>query len=160
MNAQYNLYKKSPKYPSETVHTVLLKQMDSKEDCLDVAMMDIFNELHDGDGENGGEGSLWRCARGIYDCLANGEHFFYADCEWWIDGIPRKPVEKTWVFRFSAVFDTSFTVTDTSYENAKKRAQEMVGASSAELKDYIGKSGLFGWEYDGNWGDEGEGTLN
>lgn len=95
MNTKYYLYKRSPEYPSETLHTVLLAQKDSLMECLDTAMLDIFAELHDGDGENGGNGSLWRCAREIYDFLESGTHYAYADCEWWIEKIPRETDNKS-----------------------------------------------------------------
>ena len=156
MNTKYYLYKTSPQYPSDTCHTVMLAENESLDAILDGAMTDIFNELHDGDGENGGAGSLWRCAREIYDALKTGTHYAYADCEWWIEKIPREDVAKTWLFRFSAVLDASFTVTDNIYEQAKKKANEIASARAAELNDYIGKTGLLGWYYDGNFGDEGE----
>lgn len=155
MKPTFYLYKKSPKYPSETLSTVLLGEADNMEDILDSAMSDIFNELHDGDGENGGAGSLWRCAREIYDSLATGTHYVYADCEWWIEKLCRDDVKKTWTFWFSAVLDTSFTITDTSYERAKELAKKGIELRAASLREYFG-DGLMDWQYDGKWEDAGD----
>ena len=118
---------------------------------LDKAMTDIFNELHDGDGENGGEGSLWRCAREIYDFLRSGTHYSYADCEWWIESSLRDDIERTWTFQCSAVINAPVTVSDSLRERAKERAEEAAARMAGSMKDYFGKPGVMGWRYDGNF---------
>ena len=72
-------------YSSDMTRKEYSERFRKKEDCLNRAMLRLFEELGDGDGENGGEGSLWRCAKEIYDCLASGGHYCYADMEWWIE---------------------------------------------------------------------------
>lgn len=155
MNTHYYLYKKSPEYPAVNNKTVLYKVADTMVDCLYTAMSDIYAEIHKRGGEKGGQSSLWRCAKEIYDSLDSGKHYFYTDIEWWIEKAPLIEVERTWVFRFSAVFDTSFCVEAKGYKDAKEKSKEIVKQSAADLKEYVGKD-LLGWQYDGNWADEGE----
>lgn len=87
---KYYLYKRTADFPLETDKTVLLSESESLDVILDAAMSDIFHEVGNGDGENGGAGSLWRCARGIYDSLRRGEKYTYADITWWLENIPRE----------------------------------------------------------------------
>ena len=49
---------------------------------MNYAMKDIFNTLGHGDGENGGKGSLWRCAAEIYDTLIGFKKYEYGGCAW------------------------------------------------------------------------------
>ena len=58
------------------------KSFEDKSYALNFLMLDIYQTLGNGDGENDGEGSLWRCAKEIYDWLNDGIEFSYADCEW------------------------------------------------------------------------------
>ena len=152
---RFCLYKTSPAAPDAPAITRTLMSADSLTECLDAAMTDIYAELHDGDGENGGNGSLWRCAREIYDCLEAGRHYAYADCEWWIVRMPYRPKERTWTFRFSAVLDTSFTLKGESYEETKARSDKIAKERADRLKEYVGRC-LLEWGYDGNYNDEGE----
>lgn len=61
------------------------KEFKNKSEALDFAMLTLFSEIHDGDNENGGKGSLWNCAPEIYRML--GEHgvYEYADLSVKID---------------------------------------------------------------------------
>lgn len=45
----------------------------------------VIRELGDGDGENGGRGSLKNCYGEIVDCFIRGKKYVYADCEFSID---------------------------------------------------------------------------
>lgn len=56
-----------------------------KEHMMNNVMFHIFTTLGNGDGENGGKGSLWHCAGEIYDILESGKHYSYADKEWWTE---------------------------------------------------------------------------
>lgn len=47
----------------------------------------VIRELHDGDGENGGMGSLKNCYGEIFDCFIRGEKYVYADCLFFITPI-------------------------------------------------------------------------
>ena len=69
------------------------KEFKGKSDALDFAMLSLYSEIHDGDNENGGKGSLWNCAPEIYRML--GEHgvYEYADFSIRIDIIGTFPDE-------------------------------------------------------------------
>lgn len=54
----------------------------TKEAALNHAMLDIMQELGNGDGENGDMGSLWKCAGVIHESLDKGYSYSYADCKW------------------------------------------------------------------------------
>lgn len=45
----------------------------------------VIRELGDGDGENGGRGSLKNCYGEIVDCFIRGKQYIYADCTFSID---------------------------------------------------------------------------
>ena len=45
----------------------------------------VIRELGDGDGENGGHGSLKNCYGEIVDCFIRRKKYVYADCEFSID---------------------------------------------------------------------------
>ena len=145
-NESWNLYKKSPKYPAETPHSVLFASTETHEECLDTAMSDIYAELHDGDGENGGMGSLWRCAKEIYDSLANGHHYQYADCEWWIEKIPREQMTRKWQFYYVAGLEKCIVIEDVTIEKARARAKDAIMQSAHQLREYIGND-LLGWKF-------------
>lgn len=49
---------------------------------LNRLMCDIFNTIGNGDGENGGKGSLWNCAPEILNTLKNYDAYEYAGCSW------------------------------------------------------------------------------
>lgn len=44
----------------------------------------VIRELHDGDGENGGSGSLKNCYGEIFNCFMSGHGYTYADCQFFI----------------------------------------------------------------------------
>jgi len=54
------------------------------EKAVSHAMFDIMSEIGEGDCENAGRGSLWKCAGEIYDILKKGDKYYYADCSWWV----------------------------------------------------------------------------
>lgn len=45
----------------------------------------LYGELGDGDGENGGKGSLRNCRGEIEDTLKAGTVYTYADCAFWVE---------------------------------------------------------------------------
>ena len=47
----------------------------------------VIRELHDGDGENGGSGSLKNCYGEIFNCFMCGHQYGYADCVFFITPI-------------------------------------------------------------------------
>lgn len=49
---------------------------------LNRLMCDLYNTIGNGDGENGGKGSLWNCATEILNSLKNYEVYEYAGCSW------------------------------------------------------------------------------
>lgn len=44
----------------------------------------VLRELGDGDGENGGDGSLRNCYGEIFNCFMSGHGYTYADCQFFI----------------------------------------------------------------------------
>ena len=44
----------------------------------------VIRELGDGDGENGGSGSLKNCYGEIFNCFMCGHGYAYADCEFFM----------------------------------------------------------------------------
>lgn len=52
------------------------------DDGLNRLMCDIYKTVGNGDGENGGKGSLWNCATEIFKSLKNYETYEYAGCSW------------------------------------------------------------------------------
>ena len=69
-------------------------RIDDKDYAMHHMMQYLFNALGNGDGENGGNGSLWRCAKGIYDAIASGARYSYADMEFWLETV--EPVSYKW----------------------------------------------------------------
>ena len=77
-NTMYRAYYKTA---SGNLHTF---NYEEKECAMNNVMNHIFTVLGNGDGENGGNGSLWRCAREIYDIIESGKRYSYADQKWWL----------------------------------------------------------------------------
>ena len=90
MSKKYYLYKASSKTSTEGDSAVKLSENDSLDGILDWAMMDIFTELRDGNGENSKSGSPWRNAKDIYDRLKSGAHYTHAGKVWWIEKVLQK----------------------------------------------------------------------
>ena len=68
-------------YSVECVETSY-RLFDAKDEALDWLVGKLFNELGDGDGENGGRGSLRNCENDIRAALGNFKPYFYADTVW------------------------------------------------------------------------------
>ena len=47
----------------------------------------VIRELGDGDGENGGCGSLKNCYGDMVECFISGNAYYYADCEFYITAV-------------------------------------------------------------------------
>ena len=120
-------------------------------------MQQLFNTLGNGDNENGGRGSLWRCAQFIYDTLKNGDVYVYADCKFWVEFVnePKENPSKRYTLRYSAVVHNSITVEVKDYKELKRIREYYEKNIIDELKfkcDGLGDS----WHYDGNINNEGE----
>lgn len=57
---------------------------DTKDEALHFTMLNLYADVGDGDGENGGAGSLWNCAKEIRDVLENGDRYSYVGRSWFI----------------------------------------------------------------------------
>lgn len=55
-------------------------KFDRKYDATLMVIQLLYVMLGDGDGENGGKGSLYNCADEIFTILFNGTGYCYADC--------------------------------------------------------------------------------
>lgn len=64
---------------------ITLKTFWDEDEALNYLMLDLFKEVGNGDNENGGKGSLWRCSKEIYDTLKDGYSYSYADCNWQLE---------------------------------------------------------------------------
>ena len=53
----------------------------------------LYNELQDGDSENGGKGSLYNCADDIFKTLFNGGTYYYADCRFKVEAKDALPIK-------------------------------------------------------------------
>lgn len=133
---------------------------DSLETCMNELMSHLFNTLGDGDGENGGEGSLWRCAKEIYDSIASGTTYTYANCSFYItkENDDENDKDRNFVFRFSAVVDNSINLSAKTYEEALRKYNTYKNDFVKDLERCVNKS-LMGWDYDGNINDEGNEEL-
>ena len=131
---------------------------DSLETCMNELMSRIFNTLGNGDGENGGEGSLWRCAREIYDAIAGGKVYTYADCWFYISTSGEKEVKKDvkeYTFGFSAVVSNQITVCAKNYQEAKQKYLKKRVKFVDDLMEAIVETKT-DWDYDRNVNDEFE----
>ena len=52
------------------------------EAAVDLAMLDLFEQVGEGDGENGGAGPLSNCASEIRSVLSAGQAYSYAELSW------------------------------------------------------------------------------
>jgi len=130
-----------------------------KETAHHYLMLDIYETVGNGDGENGGEGSLWRCAREIYDTLESGGVYSYADCQWRLEVESVEDTkEKTYVFHASATVSTNVTVTALSEEDAEAKQDALIGETVENLSDALRSYGS-SWEYDGNLNCEMRETM-
>lgn len=132
---------------------------DSIETCLNELMSLLFNTLGDGDGENGGEGSLWRCAKEIYDSIARGIVFKYADCSFYISTSGKEETEeiedKEYTFGFSAVVSNQITVRAKNYQEAREKYLKKRVEFMDDLMEAIVETKT-DWDYDRNVNDEFE----
>ena len=132
---------------------------DSIETCMNELMSRIFNTLGNGDGENGGEGSLWRCAREIYDAIASGKVYTYADCWFYIsisgEEETKKDEDKEFNFGFSAVVANAITVHAKTYQEARQMYLKKRVEFIDDLMEAV-EGTKNEWDYDGNVNDEYE----
>ena len=131
---------------------------DSLETCMNDLMSRIFNILGNGDGENGGEGSLWRCAREIYDAITGGKVYTYADCWFYISTSGEKEVKedvKEYTFGFSAVVSNQITVIAKNYQEARQKYLKKRVEFVDDLMEAIVETKT-DWGYDRNVNDEFE----
>ena len=132
---------------------------DSIETCMNELMSRIFNTLGNGDGENGGEGSLWRCAREIYDAIASGKVYTYADCWFYIrtsgEEETKEDEDKGYIFGFSAVVSNQIIVRAKTYQEAREKYLKKRVEFLDDLMEAIVETKT-DWDYDRNVNDEFE----
>ena len=132
---------------------------DSLETCMNELMSRIFNTLGNGDGENGGEGSLWRCAREIYDAIASGKVYTYADCWFYIrtsgEEETKEDEDKGYIFGFYVVVVNQITVRAKTYQEAREKYLKKRVEFLDDLMEAIVETKT-DWDYDRNVNDEFE----
>jgi len=133
---------------------------ETKDSAINLVMLNIFSNIGNGDGENGGEGSLWRCAREIYDTISKGEKYSYADNIWYIveDGENGSIVDKQYVFDIAATVTTNITVSAKTPEEAEAKKDALIGETVENLRDALISYRSF-WEYGGNLNCEMQETM-
>jgi hypothetical protein len=139
----------------------IMSEYSNIDNCMNELMQELFKILGNGDSENGGEGSLWRCAQSIYDTLRSGGVYVYADCKFWVEFVdePKEKTSKRYTIRYSAVVDNSVTVEVEDYEELKRIREYYEKIIIDDLKNRC--NGLGGhWHYDGNINNEGEDILS
>ena len=132
---------------------------NSLETCMNELMSRIFITLGNGDGENGGEGSLWRCAREIYDAIVRGAVYTYADCWFYIrtsgEEETKEDEYKEYTFGFSAVVSNQITIHAKTYQEARQKYLKKRVEFVDDLVDAIVETKTE-WDYDRNVNDEFE----
>jgi hypothetical protein len=120
-------------------------------------MKHIFKTLGNGDSENGGVGSLWRCARSIYDTIRSGDVYVYADCKFWVEFVDetKEVQDKRYTLHYSAVVHNSVTVQAKDKEELKRIREYYEKTIIDDLKRSCNGLGSH-WHYDGNINNEGE----
>jgi hypothetical protein len=123
-------------------------------------MQELFKILGNGDSENDGVGSLWRCAKSIYDTLKSGNVYEYANCKFWVQFVnePEEKQDKRYTLRYSAVVHNSVTVQAEDNEELKRIREYYEKTIIDDLKRSCNGLGSH-WHYDGNINDEGVDEL-
>lgn len=126
------------------------------DDCMHWMMQNIYSHLGNGDGKNGGKGSLWHCASEIYNTIKYGGIYEYADCRFWVTAEEEcgEP-EKEYTFGFSAVVSNQISVKAKSYNEALTKYRSIRNDYIKDLADSIDNT-EYDWDYDGNVNDEFE----
>lgn len=90
----------------------VMSEYSNIDNCMNELMQELFKILGNGDSENDGVGSLWRCAKSIYDTLKSGNVYEYANCKFWVEFVnePEEKQDKRYTLRYSAVVHNSVTV--------------------------------------------------
>lgn len=128
------------------------------DDCMNELMQELFKILGNGDNENGGAGSLWRCAQSIYDTLKNGGVYVYADCKFWVEFVnePEEKTSKQYVLSYSAVVRNSVTIEAKNREVLEERRKFWEELFINDLEEMCADGSKTAWHYDGNINSEGE----
>ena len=134
----------------------VMSEYSNIDNCMNELMQELFKTLGNGDSENGGAGSLWRCAQSIYDTLRSGNVYEYANCKFWVEFVdePKKEPSKYYVVRYSAVVHNSVTIEAKNREELGERRKFWEELFISDLK-HICKLSKTTWHYDGNLNDEG-----
>ena len=131
------------------------------DDCMNELMQHLFNTLGNGDNENGGRGSLWRCSQYIYDAIRSGNVYEYANCKFWVEFVnePKENPPKWYTLRYSAVVHNSVTVEVENYEELKRIREYYEKTIIDDLKSCCNGLGSH-WHFDGNINNEGEDIVS
>jgi hypothetical protein len=135
----------------------VMSEYSNIDNCMNELMQELFKILGNGDSENDGVGSLWRCAKSIYDTLKSGNVYEYANCKFWVQFVnePEEKQDKRYTLRYSAVVHNSVTVQAEDNEELKRIREYYEKTIIDDLKRSCNGLGSH-WHYDGNINDEGE----
>jgi hypothetical protein len=144
-------------YHIEEKGSHIQREHSNIDDCMNELMQELFKILGNGDSENDGVGSLWRCAKYIYDTLKSGNVYEYANCKFWVEFVnePEEKQDKRYTLRYSAVVHNSVTVQAEDNEELKRIREYYEKTIIDDLKRSCNGLGSH-WHYDGNINDEGE----
>ena len=129
----------------------VMSEHSNIDNCMNELMQELFKILGNGDSENGGEGSLWRCAKDIYDTLKSGGVYVYADCKFWVEFVdePKEKPTTLYTLRYSAVVHNSVTIEAENHEELEERRKFWEELFVSDLKN-ICKLSKTTWHHDGN----------
>jgi hypothetical protein len=135
----------------------VMSEYSNIDNCMNELMQELFKILGNGDNENGGKGSLWRCSQFIYDTIRCGGVYYYENYRFWVEFVDetKKEQDKRYTLRYSAVVHNSVTVQAKDKEELKRIREYYEKSIIDELKikcDGLGNH----WHYDGNINNEGE----
>jgi hypothetical protein len=138
----------------------VMSEYSNIDNCMNELMQELFTILGNGDSENDGVGSLWRCAKSIYDTLKSGNVYEYANCKFWVEFVnePEEKQDKRYTLHYSAVVHNSVTVQAEDNEELKRIREYYEKTIIDDLKRSCNGLGSH-WHYDGNINDEGVDEL-
>lgn len=121
--------------------TSVIAACPTKEDAINAAMVNLFADLGEGDGDNGGKGSLWNCAPEIYAVLSEGKTYSYADQEWFVGTANPYAKERVFHIGVKRVDMVWMNVRARTMDEAKRKVEE-----KAERNDWFANWGWDGTE--------------
>jgi hypothetical protein len=148
-------------YHIEEKGSHIQREHSNIDDCMNELMQHLFKTLGNGDNENCGRGSLWRCSQFIYDTIRSAGVYEYADCKFWVEFVdePKEKPSKYYTLHYSAVVHNSVTIQVKDNKELERIREYYEKTIIDDLKKSCNGLGSH-WHYDGNINDEGVDELD